>query len=136
MSITKKLLDFQKMEVKIEKDAQNPHFRSKYSSLNEVLGKVKKPLADMGVLIVQSPEQEGVRTTLTDKEDDTHLESFVPYVNASDMQKLGGAISYARRYSLIALLGLEDEDDDGESAMPRKKATGVGDMTTAPDFNL
>lgn len=114
--IHKKLLEFQKLGITIEKDAVNPHFKNSYSSLNEVLAKVKKPLNDLGIVVAQSPSVDGVETLLIDTEDDSHIRSFVPYVNATDMQKLGGAITYARRYSLIAMLGLEDEDDDGNKA--------------------
>jgi hypothetical protein len=115
-----KLLEFQKLNITIEKDAVNPHFKNSYSSLNEVLSKVKKPLNDMGVIIVQSPmvtpTGSFLTTLLIDSEDRSQIESLTPFVNTTDMQKLGGAITYARRYSLIAMLGLEDEDDDGNTA--------------------
>lgn len=148
MAIHKKLLAFQQLGITVEKDAANPFFKSRYTSLNQVLEKVKKPLNDAGIVILQRSEVEwsdgkevqGIVTELIDTEDDTLVRSFVPFVGATDMQKLGSAISYARRYALIALLCLEDSDDDGESAIaPRKAAKGVGDMTTDPlkdDFNL
>jgi hypothetical protein len=144
MAIHKKLLEFQKLGITVEKDAANPFFKSRYTSLNQVLEKVKKPLNDMGIILVQSGavrgEQLGLETMLMDSEEGDSIVSFVPFVGATDMQKLGSAISYARRYALIALLCLEDADDDGESAIaPRSKATGVGDMTTDPlkdDFKI
>lgn len=118
--IYKKLLEFQKLNITIEKDAVNPHFKNSYSSLNEVLSKVRKPLNDLGVVIVQRGEGYahgyGLITELIDIEDDSRVQSFTPYVNATDMQKLGGAITYARRYSLVSMLGLEDADDDGNTA--------------------
>lgn len=136
-----KLLKFQKLGITVEKDAANPFFKSRYTSLNEVLDKVKKPLNDMGVVIVQRGEVElsdgvqvsGIVTELTDTEDASYMRSFVPFVGATDMQKLGSAISYARRYALIALLCLEDSDDDGESAIaPRTASKGVGAQTEEP----
>ena len=114
--ISKQLLAFQKLNITIEKDAANPFFKSSYSSLNEVLGKVKKPLNDLGVVIVQAVTTDGLVTQLIDTSDDTTTSSVVPFVGATDMQKLGGAITYARRYALVALLGLEDADDDGNVA--------------------
>lgn len=130
--IYKKLLAFQEMNITIEKDAINPHFKNSYSSLNEVLGKVKKPLNDLGIVIVQRPGTDyymddkndyakssivtGLYTELIDTEDDSKVESFTPFINSTDMQKLGGAITYARRYSLVSMLGLEDADDDGNTA--------------------
>lgn len=141
-----KLLEFQKLGITLKKDGNNPYFESSYVTLNEVLDKVKKPLNDLGVVIVQAPgcatygeENEpfatytadgGLWTMLVDTEDKTQVECFVPYVNATDMQKLGGAITYARRYSLITLLGLEDEDDDGNTASAPKETK----TTNKPPF--
>jgi ERF superfamily protein len=142
--IYEKLLKFQKLGITVEKDADNPFFKSKYTSLNQVLEKVKKPLNDTGVLIVQQPTvidgTSGLHTVLTDTEDSSNVESFIPFVGATDMQKLGGAISYARRYALISMLGLEDEDKDGEDtvshAKDNKKATSPVDLNTEPDFTI
>ena len=151
MAIYKKLLEFQKQNVTIKKDGTNPHFKSSYATLNEVLDKVKKPLNDMGIVIIQKGRSTipisdgsaiaGLETVLWDTEDDTHVESFMPYVGATDAQKLGSANTYNRRYSLITLLGLEDEDDDGNVASRKPAAkggvteqedepfTGTGDFT-------
>lgn len=120
--ITKKLLEFQKLNIVVEKVGENPHFKSSYATLNEVLAKVKGPLNDLGVVIVQRPGESnvtnvpGLLTQLIDTEDDTRAESFMPYVGADTAQKLGSANTYCRRYSLVTLLGLEDADDDGEEA--------------------
>lgn len=116
MSIHAKLLEFQKLGITLQKDKENPYFSSKYSTLNEVLMKVKKPLNDMGILILQNPETTGLRTTLLDTEDDTKIESFMPYVETSTAQKLGSNNTYVRRYALITMLGLPDDDDDGNKA--------------------
>jgi len=123
--IYKKLLEFQKLGISIKKNAVNPHFKNEYADLNEVLDKVKKSLNDLGVVIIQQPERDGLYTVLHDTEDDTAVQSFVPYINPTDMQKLGGAITYAKRYSLVAMLALEDDDDDGNkaSAKTTTKAT-------------
>ena len=112
--IYKKLLDFQKLGISIKKDGSNPHFKSSYATLNEVLDKVKKPLNDLGILILQMPEKDGLRTKLIDTEDKSDVECFMPYVEIVSAQKLGSNNTYNRRYSLITLLGLEDTDDDGE----------------------
>ena len=129
--IHQQLLEFQKRGIKVEKDGTNPHFKSRYTSLNEVLAKVKPVLSELQVVIEQTVQRDGLRTRLYDvgapiltqandqglaKPEYDFVESFVPFVGAVDMQKLGGAITYARRYSLVSLLGLEDDDDDGNSA--------------------
>jgi len=140
MAIHKKLLDFQKLNITIERDSTNPHFKSSYSSLNEVLAKVKGPLNEMGVLIVQQPDIHptagaGLATHLLDTEDDSKMTCFVPFVGATDMQKLGGAVTYSRRYSLVTMLGLEDSDDDGNVASaPSFKKGQAGKQDDDLDF--
>lgn len=114
--IYKKLLDFQKLGVTIKKGSTNPHYRSTYANLNEVLDKVKEPLNKLGIVIIQTPTEHGLETRILDTEDDSFIVSTVPFINPTDMQKLGGAITYARRYALVTMLGLEDEDDDGNAA--------------------
>jgi len=134
MAIYKKLLDIQKKGIVLDKDGTNPHFRSSYVTLNEVLSKVKKPLNDAGIVLVQTLKDDVLLTILIDTEDDTKVSSSLKLINTPDMQKLGGAITYARRYSLIALLGLEDDDDDGNTASvaPKKAARGVVDAGEPP----
>ena len=113
MSIYKKLLDFQKLGITIKKGERNPHFKNTYANLNEVLDKVTTPLNEMNVVIVQTPEQEGLRTALIDTEDDTKVEGFLPFLGTAKPQDVGSNLTYYRRYSLVTMLGLEDEDDDG-----------------------
>lgn len=127
--IYKKLLEFQKLGISIKKNSVNPHFKNEYADLNEVLDKVKKPLNDLGIVIIQRPCADYLETSLHDTEDDTSVVSFISYVNATDMQKLGGAITYAKRYSLVAMLALEDEDDDGNKAStPAQKKYSTNDL--------
>lgn len=114
--IYKKLLQFQKGGVTVKKDAPNPFFKSKYVTLNEVLDKVKAPLNDLGIVIIQESMVGGLLTRLVDTEDDTQVTGFFPYVEVATAQKIGSNITYGRRYSLVALLALEDEDDDGNVA--------------------
>lgn len=125
--IYKKLLEFQKLGISIKKDKRNPHFKNDYASLNEVLDKVKTELNSRGVVIIQTPAENGLWTHLCDVESETDVKCFVPYINPTDMQKLGGAITYARRYALVSMLALEDEDDDGHTA-----STPTGVMRPTP----
>lgn len=139
--ITDKLLKFKALNITVEKDASNPFFKSRYTTLNEVLSKVQKPLADMKVLVLQEPAKEGLVTRLVDTEDASEVSSTVPYMGVTDMQKLGGAITYARRYALIAMLGLEDEDDDGTLASKpilggKSVQTAVGDPLKDDNYTI
>ena len=118
--IYKKLLAFQKLGITIKKGEKNPHFKNTYANLNEVLGKVTKPLNDLGVVIIQAPTKEGLLTTLVDTETEStelsQIQGFLPFVDMANPQKIGSNLTYYRRYALVTMLGLEDEDDDGNVA--------------------
>lgn len=122
-NIYTKLLNFQKANVSIQKGKTNPHFKSKYADINEVLDKVKPVLSELGVVVTQLPTETGLKTILHDTESGTEVEGFIAYTNTPDPQKLGSHITYYRRYALVAMLGLEDEDDDGNSAKPQATVT-------------
>ena len=76
-SIYTKLLELQKQNISVTKDGNNPHFKSKYATLNEVLDKVKAPLNKLGVVILFQPEELGLKTILYDTESDTQISGFM-----------------------------------------------------------
>lgn len=119
-NIYKKLAEVSEQDITVKKDAKNPFFKSNYTTLNEVLGKIKGVLLEKGLLIIQNPQENGLETLIVDTDTGEQIKSFVPYMSVTDMQKLGGAITYARRYALISMLGLESEDDDGNLATGKK----------------
>lgn len=145
--IYEKLLKIQKRGITLDKDGRNPHFNSEYATLNEVLKKVKKPLNDEGIVIIQEATASGLLTRLIDtdsavgssggsstaaKKDYSEVSCFMPYVETTTAQKLGSNNTYNRRYSLITLLGLEDEDDDAEVASKPSKPKSVGEAKSQP----
>ncbi|MEJ6011448.1 ERF family protein [Novosphingobium aquae] len=140
MSIHKKLLEFQKLGISIKKDANNPHFKSKYADLSEVIGKVRPALTQCGIVMTQLPDEIGLITVLHDPDTDTAITGRINFIGASDMQKLGGAVTYARRYSLVTMLGLEDDDDDGNQAATKPptapKAPQAPAMTIEQAFTI
>jgi hypothetical protein len=112
----------------VVKNQQNPHLRNWYADLSAVLEAVTDPLANHGLLIVQRfASEQGAPVLITElihAESGQSISSSLPIVSKdpTDPQKLGGAITYARRYSLLALLGLSPEDDDGNAAaQPRQQ---------------
>lgn len=102
------------------KDKKNPHFKSTYADINSVIDACKKQLNDVGIIVLQPvvilDQGPAVKTILIHAESGEWVESVVPLIGASDMQKLGSAITYARRYGLQALVLLGAEDDDGHRA--------------------
>ena len=121
-TIYQKLLAFQKLNITIIKDGVNDYFKnskgksSTYCTLNEVLEKVKKPLNDMSIVIMFEPQETGLKTILYDTENNTEISGFMKYVDCGNAQKLLACNTYFRRGSLVSILGLEDEDDDGNKA--------------------
>lgn len=118
-----KLLEFQKLGITIKKGETNPHFKNTYANLNEVLDKVTKPLNDRGVVIIQTPTQAGLETILYDTEDKTSVTGFLPFVGIANPQQVGSNLTYYRRYSLVTMLGLEDDDGNAATTQSKPAAT-------------
>ena len=108
------------------KGSTNPHFKSKYADLAEVLNTVRPVYSRHGIAIVQSTGFDGVMvsvtTALVHKEGGyvTSVASCTPA--KTDGQGVGAATTYLRRYSLAAACGVAQEDDDGQSAAHNRPA--------------
>ncbi|MEY4342779.1 MAG: Anabaena phage [Pseudomonadota bacterium] len=102
----------------IENDATNPHLKNKYSSLKSVLKTVLPVLQKHKILLTYSFDAENVIASLVHVESGECITTSLPLKGAVDMQKMGSAITYARRYLLLSLLGIcsELDDDDGNMA--------------------
>lgn len=116
--LSKALVKFHSEMGKVSKDAKNPFYKNKYASLSNIIEAVNKPLNDNGLSIVQMPCNEGLTTMLVHSSGEwISSTSSTPVKDSTDPQKLGSAITYARRYALGAILSLNiDEDDDGQKA--------------------
>lgn len=112
------------------KQADNPHFRSKYADLGAVMDACLPALNEAGIAVIQplhdSEFGRTVKTVFIHSSGET-LETAIPLiVGKGDMQGLGSAITYARRYGLMTLAGIAPEDDDGNAASASvKKANGA-----------
>lgn len=115
------LCKFQANIGKVKKEATNPFFKSKYASLANILDVIQKPLADAGLSFCQLPDADCLTTILMhDSGEWIEATYCMPVAKINDPQAMGSAITYARRYALGSILGLNiDEDDDGEKAMQR-----------------
>ena len=106
------------------KDSKNPHFRNDYASLESVIETAKPVLAAHGLAFMQGlGEYVGGAMTVSTRiihESGEWIESdFQMPVGKADPQGTASASTYARRYSLMGILGLPALDDDGEAAMTR-----------------
>jgi hypothetical protein len=111
----------------------NPHFKSKFADLASVRDAVIPALTANGIAVVQTLDatiggdsQHFVVTRLMHASGQW-VESLCPIPNGGDMQKMGSAITYARRYSLSAICGIAaDEDDDANAvAQPPSRPQAV-----------
>lgn len=119
------------------KTSNNPHFRSKYAALDAVIEAVIDALHSEGFALTQytEPSDAGVtvRTVLLHESGGllTLGELFMPAVK-NDPQGFGSALTYCRRYSLQAAMGIAPEDDDGNAAS--KPATSARNSPTMGAF--
>lgn len=112
------------MEGAVE-DSSNPYFKSKYADLTSVWRACREPLTKNGLSVIQTLqvlEGQLFLISVLGHVSGEWIKSFIPVKpSKEDIQSLGSAITYCRRYTLAALVGVCPVDDDGESAMDRSK---------------
>jgi hypothetical protein len=124
-SIAKLSEAFSRVQGKIEgakKTGLNPHFKSKFADLSEVYSVCRQALSDEKVAVFQFPSAEGkvVRMTTMVAHAGEWIRGTVQCeARNSGPQDIGGAITYLRRYGLCSVIGIEQVDDDGNSAQDR-----------------
>ncbi len=104
------------------KSSTNPAFKSKYADLAEVLQTIRPTLAKHGLSFVQgtgydpTTKHATVTTRLMHKSGEFIEDQLTVKVGKDDAQGLGSAITYGRRYALAAMIGIAQDDDDGNGA--------------------
>lgn len=102
------------------KDAANPFFKSKYADLESVWEAARGPLGLNGLSVLQLVTQSGEKEFLTTYLLHTSGEWMKSEMRLDPKEKtpqaVGSCISYARRYTLAALIGVVQSDDDGHAA--------------------
>lgn len=124
-----------------EKDGENPHFRSKFATLATVM-KLALPILSKHKLSVMQfvttmPEGGSGLATVILHTSGEYIGSTMPLLLVkNDPQAQGSAITYAKRYALMAAIGMvADEDDDAEKAsneQPNKLASGPANGQRSP----
>ncbi|HPY53825.1 MAG TPA: ERF family protein [Treponemataceae bacterium] len=114
-----------------QKEGYNPMFKSNYTTVTSVLDAVR-PAYVLGISIMQMPEMDKLITRVGHSsgqwlEIETPLFVGEPK-GMSKMQAYGNAVTYARRYALVSLFGIGQEDNDGndgndngKNTMPKKE---------------
>ena len=108
------------------KDSANPFFKSKYADLASVVEAIRSAFSANGLSYIQ--------TIQPSDRDEVRVETMILHssgewiscgvlalpVSKVDAQGYGSALTYARRYSLSAAVGVAPEDDDGNAATMAK----------------
>jgi len=122
---------------KLQVAVKNPNRNKKaynyfYADMDEVLNCIKKPCSENGFSIVQMPfndgEVLGVETLLIHDSGEYIKGKFGSKLAKQDPQSVGSQVSYYRRYSLLSMFNLSQEDDDGASvSKPQASASVASD---------
>jgi hypothetical protein len=108
------------------KDSANPFFKSKYADLASVVEAIRAAFSANGLSYIQTVEpsekdEVRVETTLLHSSGEWISCGVLSLpVSKVDAQGYGSALTYARRYSLSAAVGVAPEDDDGNAASAAK----------------
>ena len=126
------------------KDCNNPYFKSKYADLSSVWSACREPLSKNGLSILQTTQDRDgnlyLVTTLGHKSGQ-YIRSEMPIRikgdgKTNELQVLGSALTYLRRYSLSAMVGVAPEDDDGNSASTLSVQNKPATITSQQAFIL
>ena len=115
------------------KTSTNPHFRSKYVDLAGCIEAVVDALNGAGIALIQRTSEDNTGVTVETvfiHESGEMMECGKLHVPAAkqDPQGYGSALTYARRYSLMAACGIAPEDDDGNAASKVKVSATKTDL--------
>ena len=122
ITLAQAMLDFRVNVDSVTKDSTNPFFNSGYTSYNAVRETINPTLDMLGIVVIQAPmildgiDVLNTKVYMAHNPSDFICSNIRLLMPKGDMQQLGSAISYAKRYSLVSLFGLAMEDDDGNKA--------------------
>ena len=113
------------------KDTSNPFYNRKYADLASVWDACREALSANGLAVAQMTDQSERGTVIVDtllfhssgewlsgrtEMRPVREKKGEGFVDANDPQAIGSCISYARRYTLAAMVGVYQEDDDANAA--------------------
>lgn len=130
-----KLFNFQKKCPKIVKGESNPFYKSKYAELSGIVNTIAPILEELKLVVIQPVIGNEVVTKVIDTESGEMEVSKYPIItkDATDPQKFGAGVTYARRYAITSVLGIvtEEDDDGNHAAKPAEKKKEVTDDLAA-----
>ena len=122
------------------KSKVNPHFNSRYVDLSDGLDVIRKTFSKNGLAVIQGTAFENDITILTTRilhKSGQWMEWNYPVSGLDTHQKMGSAMTYARRYALFSIVGVAGEDDDDGNAAsaptPPKPAKKMAEPGFTPE---
>jgi hypothetical protein len=119
-NLSQALVKFHASLKPIQKDAQNPFFKSDYLTLSGIIDAIRPLLSANGLAVIQSMKVDSgnnilITTLLHESGESLSSEIILP--GHADPQRFGSLVTYYKRYQLQALLliSTSEEDDDGNS---------------------
>jgi hypothetical protein len=123
-----------------DKTGFNPHFASKFSTLTAIWDAIRAPLTKNGLSVTQlmeSHEKELFVKTVMLHSSGQSISSMIPVLSKDRTpQSMGSAITYARRYSLAAICGVTQEDDDANAAQGIQSQSPAPGPIVAPPIQI
>ena len=115
LNIYQKLLEVQKKDLTFTKNAKS-HY-GKYLTLDDLNKGLNPTLNEIGLIVVHKTHKRNIVTMVIDTDTGKSLKSYFPIAETiTDPQKVGSAITYAKRYNIGQLFNIvTDEDDDGDA---------------------
>ncbi len=109
--------------VTIVKDATNPHFKSGYAKLDQIVAKLDTAVEQHGLEYNQRCEKETIFTKVLHREGFSVVTESPVLNKKGDSQGYGSGQTYAMRYGLCMAFGIAPtDDDDGNAASPSPTA--------------
>lgn len=122
------------------KDRTNPHFKSKYADLASIWDACRAALSANGLAVMQTTGGKGqeitVRTVLAHSSGEWVASELSMFAAQNTPQAIGSCVTYARRYSLAAMVGVAPEDDDGNAASGKEATPPPSSGTDAAQRQL
>ena len=115
------IIEFQSDLKPIVKDAENPFFKSRYTTLANIMETIQPLLAKHNLAVIQTMThiegQPALKTSIIHQSGESIEDTTPVYLVKNDPQSHGSTTTYMRRYALCSALGIvADEDDDGNAA--------------------
>lgn len=123
-----------------QKNKVNPHLKNKYADLSSVWDAIGPALESNKLALIQTPNQSDdnklhLETMIIHESGEWMSDVLVMPMPKQDPQGYGSALSYARRYHASSMLGVVQDDDDGQSASKGSASLAADELKQCVDMD-